>query len=174
MGYAILNAAGLSFIGLGISPPTPEWGIMVAEGASNIISGEWWVALFSGAGADAGGVLLQSSGRRAARPDRPAAADMNAAPAPALLTVTDLSVEFRTRSGVVHALEKVGFTVGRGETVALVGESGSGKSVTAYALLGLLDPAARVTSGAHRLRRARHARPPAKRRSPRCADAKYR
>ncbi len=48
MGYAILNAAGLSFIGLGISPPTPEWGIMVAEGASNIISGEWWVALFPG------------------------------------------------------------------------------------------------------------------------------
>jgi peptide/nickel transport system permease protein len=48
MGYAILNAAGLSFIGLGINLPTPEWGIMVAEGASNIISGEWWVALFPG------------------------------------------------------------------------------------------------------------------------------
>jgi peptide/nickel transport system ATP-binding protein len=64
-----------------------------------------------------------------------------------LLAVNDLSVEFRTRSGTVRALEKVGFEVGRGETVALVGESGSGKSVTAYALLGLLDPAARVTSG---------------------------
>ena len=49
MGYAILNAAGLSFIGLGVRPPTPEWGIMVAEGASNIISGEWWIALFPGA-----------------------------------------------------------------------------------------------------------------------------
>jgi len=49
MGYAILNAAGLSFIGLGVKPPTPEWGIMVAEGATNIISGEWWVALFPGA-----------------------------------------------------------------------------------------------------------------------------
>jgi peptide/nickel transport system permease protein len=48
MGYAILNAAGLSFIGLGVSPPTPEWGIMVAEGAGYIISGEWWVALFPG------------------------------------------------------------------------------------------------------------------------------
>jgi peptide/nickel transport system permease protein len=48
MGYAILNAAGLSFIGLGVKPPTPEWGIMVAEGASFIISGEWWVALFPG------------------------------------------------------------------------------------------------------------------------------
>jgi peptide/nickel transport system permease protein len=48
MGYAILNAAGLSFIGLGVKPPTPEWGIMVAEGATNIISGEWWIAFFPG------------------------------------------------------------------------------------------------------------------------------
>ncbi len=49
MGYAILNAAGLSFIGLGVRAPTPEWGIMVAEGAANIISGEWWIAFFPGA-----------------------------------------------------------------------------------------------------------------------------
>jgi len=49
MGWAILNAAGLSFIGLGVRPPTPEWGIMVAEGANYIISGEWWLALFPGA-----------------------------------------------------------------------------------------------------------------------------
>ncbi|MFN0160274.1 MAG: ABC transporter permease [Burkholderiales bacterium] len=48
MGWAILNAAGLSFIGLGVRPPTPEWGIMVAEGATYIVSGEWWVALFPG------------------------------------------------------------------------------------------------------------------------------
>jgi peptide/nickel transport system permease protein len=49
MGWAILNAAGLSFIGLGVRPPQAEWGIMVAEGATHIISGEWWVALFPGA-----------------------------------------------------------------------------------------------------------------------------
>ena len=48
MGYAILNAAGLSFIGLGVRPPTPEWGIMVAEGSAFIVSGEWWIALFPG------------------------------------------------------------------------------------------------------------------------------
>jgi peptide/nickel transport system permease protein len=48
LGYAILNAAGLSFIGLGVRPPAPEWGIMVAEGAGFIVSGEWWVALFPG------------------------------------------------------------------------------------------------------------------------------
>jgi peptide/nickel transport system permease protein len=48
MGYAILNAAGLSFIGLGVRPPTPEWGIMVAEGAAFMVSGEWWIAFFPG------------------------------------------------------------------------------------------------------------------------------
>ena len=48
MGWAILIAAGLSFIGLGVRPPTPEWGIMVAEGANYIVSGEWWLALFPG------------------------------------------------------------------------------------------------------------------------------
>ena len=48
MGYAILNAAGLSFIGLGVRPPTPEWGIMVAEGSAFIVSGEWWIAFFPG------------------------------------------------------------------------------------------------------------------------------
>jgi peptide/nickel transport system permease protein len=48
LGWAILNAAGLSFIGLGVRPPTPEWGIMVAEGANYIVSGEWWLALFPG------------------------------------------------------------------------------------------------------------------------------
>ena len=69
---------------------------------------------------------------------------MTAVPA---LAVEDLSVEFRTRSGVVKALEGVSFSVGKGETLAIVGESGSGKSVTAYALMGILDPAGRVTAG---------------------------
>jgi peptide/nickel transport system permease protein len=48
LGWAVLNAASLSFIGLGISPPTAEWGIMVAEGAANILSGFWWLAIFPG------------------------------------------------------------------------------------------------------------------------------
>ncbi|MCF7352840.1 ABC transporter permease [Vibrio sp. CK2-1] len=48
MGWAILNAAGLSFIGLGVRPPVAEWGILVAEGSDYIISGHWWLVLFPG------------------------------------------------------------------------------------------------------------------------------
>ena len=69
---------------------------------------------------------------------------MNAAPA---LSVEGLCVEFRTRSGIVRALDNVSFAVAKGETIAIVGESGSGKSVTAYAVMGILDPAGRVTAG---------------------------
>ena len=63
------------------------------------------------------------------------------------LSVEGLSVEFRTRSGIVRALDNVSFAVDKGETIALVGESGSGKSVTAYAVMGILDPAGKVTAG---------------------------
>jgi peptide/nickel transport system ATP-binding protein len=64
-----------------------------------------------------------------------------------LLAVEDLGIEFRTRSGTVHAVDGIEFELRRGETMALVGESGSGKSVTAYAIMGILDAAARITSG---------------------------
>jgi peptide/nickel transport system ATP-binding protein len=64
-----------------------------------------------------------------------------------LLAIEELSIEFRTRSGTVRALDRVGFSLKRGETLALVGESGSGKSVTAMAIMGILDDAAHVTGG---------------------------
>ena len=65
----------------------------------------------------------------------------------ALLSVRNLSVEFRTRTGIVKALENVSFHVNPSETVGIVGESGSGKSVLALAVMGILDPAAHITAG---------------------------
>ncbi|MBM3471200.1 MAG: ABC transporter permease [Armatimonadetes bacterium] len=47
MGFVILTASGLSFLGLGAQPPTPEWGTMIAEGRS-YLPGHWWTATFPG------------------------------------------------------------------------------------------------------------------------------
>jgi peptide/nickel transport system permease protein len=49
LSWAILNAAGLSFIGLGVRPPTPEWGGMINEGMEFMMAGKWWMAFFPGA-----------------------------------------------------------------------------------------------------------------------------
>lgn len=48
-GWAILDVAGLAFLGVGIQPPTAEWGVMVAEGANDVLVGAWWTALIPGA-----------------------------------------------------------------------------------------------------------------------------
>ncbi|MEV0679945.1 ABC transporter ATP-binding protein [Actinosynnema sp. NPDC050436] len=69
----------------------------------------------------------------------------------ALLEVEDLHVEFRTRDGVARVLNGVSYHVDAGETLAVLGESGSGKSVTAQAVMGILDtPPAFVTRGSVR------------------------
>lgn len=47
-GWAILQAAGLSFIGLGVRVPTPEWGVMISMGVQQLTSGHWWVSFFPG------------------------------------------------------------------------------------------------------------------------------
>lgn len=65
-----------------------------------------------------------------------------------LLEVRALHVEFRTRDGVARAVNGVSYGVDAGETLAVLGESGSGKSVTAQAVMGILDtPPARIAGG---------------------------
>ena len=65
-----------------------------------------------------------------------------------LLEVEDLQVEFRTREGVAHAVNGATFSVAEGETLGILGESGCGKSVTAQAIMGILDsPPAFIAGG---------------------------
>ena len=64
-----------------------------------------------------------------------------------LLDVSDLTVEFSTRRGIVKAVQHVNISVGKGETLGIVGESGSGKSVTSYAVMRILDRAGRIAEG---------------------------
>ena len=85
MGWAMLNAAALSFIGLGIRPPTPEWGIMVAEGAELHHHRRMVGRAVPRAGARAGRPVPQPSRRRTARYDRRPGAPLT------VLTVDQLS-----------------------------------------------------------------------------------
>lgn len=48
IGFAILMTAGLSFVGAGVRPPSPEWGLMIAAGANDIVQGDWWPSVFPG------------------------------------------------------------------------------------------------------------------------------
>ena len=65
----------------------------------------------------------------------------------AIVSIRDLAVEFRTETGTTHALAGVNLDIARGRTTAIVGESGSGKSVTAFAMLRLIQSPGRTTSG---------------------------
>jgi oligopeptide/dipeptide ABC transporter ATP-binding protein len=69
---------------------------------------------------------------------------VNAAP---ILEVENLQIDFFTRRGTVHAVRDVSFTIAKGETLGLVGESGSGKSVTAQAILGMIELPGRIVGG---------------------------
>ena len=64
-----------------------------------------------------------------------------------LLDVSDLTVEFATRRGIVQAVKRVNISLAKGETLGIVGESGSGKSVTSYAVMRILDRAGKIADG---------------------------
>jgi peptide/nickel transport system permease protein len=169
VGFAILLTAGLSFVGAGVKPPTPELGSMIASGAKFLIIDQWWPALFPGL---ALGLIVFSFGvfgeilnrvmepravrgvdrrRRVALAAAGAAGAVSVAAADppeddAILSVRDLTVR-PDRPGAGALLQGVSFSLSPGERMGIVGESGSGKSVLVRSVLQLLPPQLVVASG---------------------------
>ncbi len=69
-----------------------------------------------------------------------------------VLSIQDLSIEYLSRRGPVHAVRKVSFELAKGETLAIIGESGSGKTTLAVSLIRLSPRSARITEGSIRFR----------------------
>ncbi len=173
VGFAILLTAGLSFVGAGVRPPTPELGAMIASGAKYLIIEQWWPALFPGLALGLtvfsfgifGEILNMAMEPRAIRKDvdrrRTTALESageagvaEASPAPLsaassdapILDVKDLTVTVGDASGQ-ELISDVSFALAPGESMAIVGESGSGKSVLVKSVLQLLPFPLEVTSG---------------------------
>jgi peptide/nickel transport system permease protein len=169
-GDALLAFAGLSFLGLGVQPPSNDWGQLlnnglqgiytrpaaaIAPGVAVVVAGLafnlFGEALASGLGVSpqnitAGifgrlrGALAASAARAAASEPEPSARTV---PADSVLVVSNLDVAF---PGGVHPVRGISFALRRGEAVGVVGESGSGKSLTALAVSRLLEHPARVSA----------------------------
>jgi peptide/nickel transport system permease protein len=169
-GTVLLVETGLSFLGLGVRPPTPSWGGMIAAAGNNIYTQTWYLI-------PSGGIvtltilafnLLGDSIHDATNPVsrflprsgtgrvqattlklRAAARTPESPPAAAsqLLSVRGLEVAFPTPAGWQPVVSGVDFDVAEGETLGFVGESGSGKTMTMLAVLGLVPSPGRVTRG---------------------------
>ncbi len=153
LGWAILNAAGLSFIGLGVQAADARMGHHGRRGRALhhhrqvVAGGVPWP------GADADGAVLQPAGRRAAGHARSADAHVSGALLLASRTCASASPPGTGRSTALHG---IGFALDAGQTLGIVGESGSGKSVTSLAVMRLLDRAGRIDRGAVLFQGPRH------------------
>ena len=130
-GYALLDLAGLSFLGLGTQPPTADWGTMLAEASQAIFLAPWGV-LPASICIVLVVVAVQPDRRRDLR-ERGAAAVSDA-----LLELHGVTTSLGGQPVVLDA----NLTVGRGEVVGLVGESGSGKTMTARTITRALPRSA--------------------------------
>ena len=170
-GVAISIQSGLEFLGLG-DPTVATWGVMLSEGFKNVYLTPMlllWPALAIGLAV--GSLVLLGNAVRDALEDREkvTVSKRNDPPTVALqmqrtprkknttveagteqhlVKVSHLAIGYPQANGTMKSVvNDVSFTVDRGEVLGIVGESGSGKSQTAFSILGLLPPEARIMSG---------------------------
>ena len=144
LGNALLLLAGLSFLGLGAKPPSPEWGAMVADGSRTF--DRWWIAMFPGLAILTVVIafnFLGDSLRDALDPALRAALG-NGAPM-TLLEIEDLRILLRRGNQEIALVDGVSLDVAPGSVVGLAGESGSGKTLTGLSALGFLPDRSRAT-----------------------------
>lgn len=162
---AILIESGLSFLGLGVVPPDPSWGLMIrgARGYMNYSAmGLIWpclaliiTVLTFNALCDRLRDVFDPRNKASRHPPDPLApANTTAAPgdrqldAELLLRVDGLHTHIRSEHGIVRAVDGVDLSLRPGEALAIVGESGSGKSMTGLSLMNLVpEPAGRIVAG---------------------------
>jgi oligopeptide/dipeptide ABC transporter ATP-binding protein len=149
---ALLVLSGLSFLGLGVQPPSYDWGVLLSQGLNRIYVSPV-TSLAPAAAIVATGLMLAIIGEAlailtGARAPRRCSFSSEArsgaagivAPADRLLSVNALSIGF----GRVDVVRGVSFALREGERIGIVGESGSGKTLTAMASAGLAIDSARV------------------------------
>ena len=153
----MLTESTLSYLGFGIPLPTPTWGNMLNSCNNSIVIQQyWWRWVFPAAVfglcticinlMGAGGMRVFIAGA-CGMPWTPRAMDAKEEETMALLETKNLHTYFKTRRGVVKAVNGVSYSIEPGKTLGVVGESGSGKSVSAMSILRLLDGNGYVDSG---------------------------
>jgi peptide/nickel transport system permease protein len=158
---AVTVQTGLSFLGLGVVPPNPTWGTMIADASASMNDFPWLLAptgltvaltiLAFGLLGDALRDTAVETWARASHKQASAAILLEANPAPladdVVLAVRDVTIQAIHNPGQRPLVNKVGFELKAGETLGIVGESGSGKTLTSLSLLGLLPPGTQATQG---------------------------